>query len=70
MRRSALLILTAAALVVACKNKKEEEKVLQYYATPNPYEIVDVTMPPVDNEVRNVAVFVVRMGSEPRKAEL
>ena len=36
-------------LAVACKGKKE--KSLQYYATPNTYEIVNVEMPPVTNEV-------------------
>ena len=43
---------------VSCKHKKEEESPLQYYATPNPYEIVDVAMPPVDNEVRNVIIMI------------
>ena len=57
MRKTTLFILAAAALVVACKGKKEENK-LQYYATPNPYEIVDVEMPPVDNEVRNVIIMI------------
>ena len=58
MKRSALFLLAAAALMVACKNKKDEESALQYYATPNPYEIVDVAMPPVSNEVRNVILMI------------
>lgn len=57
MKKITLIALAAALLAVSCKHKKEE-KVLQYYATPNPYEIVDVTMPPVDNEVRNVIIMI------------
>ena len=55
MKRIALITLAAATLVVACKKKENK---LQYYATPNPYEIVDVAMPPVDNEVRNVIIMI------------
>ena len=58
MKRSVLFLLAAAALIVGCKQKKEEESALQYYATPNPYEIVDVAMPPVTNEVRNVIIMI------------
>ena len=58
MKRSVLFLLAAAVLVVACKHKKDEEPVLQYYTTPNPYEIADVTMPPVTNEVRNVIIMI------------
>ena len=57
MKRIPILALAALAVAVSCK-QKEEEKTLQYYATPNPYEIVDVTMPPVDNEVRNVIIMI------------
>ena len=57
MKKITLIALATALLAVSCKHK-EEEKVLQYYATPNPYEIVDVTMPPVDNEVRNVIIMI------------
>lgn len=57
MKRIAILGLAAILLAVSCKHK-EEGKSLQYYATPNPYEIVDVTMPPVDNEVRNVIIMI------------
>ena len=58
MKRFPVLILAAAVLAVSCKHKKEEESPLQYYATPHTYEIVDVTMPPVDNEVRNVIIMI------------
>ena len=58
MKRSVLFLLAAAALTVGCKQKKEEESALQYYATPNPYEIVDVAMPPVTNEVKNVIIMI------------
>ena len=57
MKRIPILALAALAVAVSCK-QKEEEKTLQYYATPNPYEIVDVVMPPVDNEVRNVILMI------------
>ena len=57
MKKIALIALAASLLAVSCKHK-EEEKVLQYYATPNPYEIVDVAMPPVDNDVRNVIIMI------------
>ena len=57
MKKITLIALAAALLAVSCKHK-EEEKVLQYYATPNPYEIVNVAMPPVDNEVRNVIIMI------------
>ena len=57
MKKISLIALAAVLLAVSCK-KKEEEKTLQYYATPNPYEIVDVVMPPVDNEVRNVILMI------------
>ena len=58
MKRISILALAALAVAVSCKQKKEEETRLQYYATPNPYEIVDVAMPPVDNEVRNVIIMI------------
>lgn len=57
MKRIPILVLAALAVAVSCK-QKEEEKTLQYYTTPNPYEIVDVVMPPVDNEVRNVILMI------------
>jgi alkaline phosphatase len=57
MKKITLIVLAASLLAVSCKHK-EEEKVLQYYETPNPYEIVDVAMPPVDNEVRNVIIMI------------
>ena len=58
MKRSSLFLLLTAALVVSCKHKKDEEPALQYYATPHTYEIVDVAMPPVTNEVRNVILMI------------
>ena len=57
MKKISLFALAAILLAVSCK-QKEEESPLQYYATPNPYEIVDVVMPPVDNEVRNVILMI------------
>ena len=46
----------AAFLFVCCQGPEEVR--LQYYATPNPYEIVNVQMPPVTNEVRNVILMI------------
>ena len=57
MKKITLIALAASLLAVSCKHK-EEEKVLQYYTTPHTYDIVDVTMPPVDNEVRNVIIMI------------
>ena len=57
MKKISLFTLAAILLAVSCK-QKEEKSPLQYYATPNPYEIVDVVMPPVDNEVRNVILMI------------
>lgn len=57
MKKISLFALAAILLAVSCK-QKEEKSPLQYYATPNPYEIVDVVMPPVDNEVRNVILMI------------
>lgn len=57
MKRIAVFGLAAIVLAVSCK-RREEGKTLQYYATPNPYEIVDVAMPPMDNEVRNVILMI------------
>ena len=58
MKRISIIVLAALVAAVSCKHKKEEESRLSYYATPNPYEIVDVAMPPVDNEVRNVIIMI------------
>ena len=57
MKKISLFALAAILLAASCKHK-EEESPLQYYVTPNPYEIVDVVMPPVDNEVRNVILMI------------
>ena len=57
MKKISLFALAAVLAAVSCKHK-EEVKTLQYYATPHPYEIVDVAMPPVDNEVRNVIIMI------------
>ena len=56
MKKTLFIALAAAALLAACKNEEEAE--LQYYATPHPYEIVDVQMPPVTNEVKNVIFMI------------
>ena len=57
MKKTLLFALVAVVAVVSCK-KKQDEKQLQYYATPNPYEIVSVEEPSQDNEVRNVIIMI------------
>ena len=57
MKKTLLFALVAVVAVVSCK-KKHDEKQLQYYATPNPYEIVSVEEPSQDNEVRNVIIMI------------
>jgi alkaline phosphatase len=50
------LIITAAALLLfSCKEKEVQ---LQYYTTPHTYDIVNVQMPPVTNEVKNVIIMI------------
>ena len=44
-------------MAAACKDKSREAA-LQYYQTANPYEIVNVQMPPVTNDVRNVIIMI------------
>ena len=53
--KKSLILLSTLFLLASCKEKEPE---LQYYATPNPYETVEVSMPPVGNEVRNVIVMI------------
>ena len=55
MKKTAILLLTAA-LALSCK--ENGEKTLQYYQTPNTYDIVNVQMPPVTNEVKNVIIMI------------
>ena len=57
MKKTLVFALVAALAVVSCK-KKQEEPQLQYYATPNPYEIVSVQEPSRDNEVRNIIFMI------------
>ena len=63
MKKFALILLAAAAVLVACKGKgtqeaASEEEALQYYQTDRTYDIADVAMPPVTNEVRNVIILI------------
>ena len=46
------------AAILFLASCKEEEKQLQYYQTPNTYDIVNVQMPPVTNEVKNVIIMI------------
>ncbi len=57
MMRKTLLLSVAALLFFSCK-QQEEEPALQYYATPHPYETVQVQMPPVTNPVKNIIVMI------------
>ena len=53
--KKSLILLSTLFLLASCKEKEPE---LLYYATPNPYETVEVNMPPVSNEVHNVIVMI------------
>lgn len=53
--KKSLILAWALALMVSCGEKSAE---LQYYATPNPYEVVNVEMPPLSSDVRNVIVMI------------
>lgn len=55
MKRLSLLAISVVILAVSCK---EKETVLQYYQTPYTYDIVNVQMPPVTNEVKNVIIMI------------
>ena len=57
MRRFAGLVVLAAIVAVGCK-EKEQETALQYYQTPHTYDVAQVQMPPLDNEVRNVIIMI------------
>ena len=57
MKKTLLLLITAGLALISCKDK-ETRAPRQTYATPHPYEIVQVEMPPVDNEVRNVILMI------------
>ncbi len=57
MKKTLIFALVAVLAVISCK-KKQDGKQLQYYATPNPYEIVSVEEPSRDNEVRNVIIMI------------
>ena len=56
MKKTVIAALAASLLVLSCKDKGEKE--LQYYQTPNTYDIVNVQMPPVTNEVKNVIIMI------------
>lgn len=57
MKKTLIFAIVAVLAVISCK-KKQDGKQLQYYATPNPYEIVSVEEPSRDNEVRNVIIMI------------
>ena len=42
----------------ATKDAAAEESPLQYYRTDRTYNIAEVTMPPLDNEVRNIIIMI------------
>ena len=56
MRNIVLISALAALAIVSCKNEKETA--LQYYQTPYTYDIANVQMPPVTNEVKNVIIMI------------
>ena len=55
MKKALVLSLSALLLLVSCK---EGEKQLHYYQTPYTYDIVNVQMPPVTNEVKNIIFMI------------
>ena len=57
MKKFVFLTAICTFLAVACARQGTEVS-LQYYATPHPYEIVQVDMPAVDNAVRNVILMI------------
>ncbi len=57
MKKFVFLTAISAFLAAACARQGTEVS-LQYYATPHPYEIVQVDMPAVDNAVRNVILMI------------
>ena len=54
MKKTFFFLAALAALAVSCK----EEKGLQYYQTDRTYDIVQVTEPAQDADVRNVIIFI------------
>ena len=54
MKRTIYLIAAIALCAVACKEKNK----LQYYQTPRTYDIVSVTEPAQDAEIRNVVFMI------------
>lgn len=57
MKKIVFVTAISAFLAASC-GQRDTEVSLQYYTTPNPYEIVKVEMPPVTNEVRNVILMI------------
>lgn len=61
MKRTILFALAAATIaLVSCKSKQaeEQEPELNYYTTPNPYEIVSVEAPAQDAGVKNIIFMI------------
>lgn len=60
MRRLILLTAPLVLLAFSCKEKKAEapEAQLQHYTTPHPYEIVTVTEPAQDAQLRNIIYMI------------
>lgn len=64
LKRMALAATTVLALAAGCKcgdkntANEEEASALQYYRTDRTYDIADVVMPPLSNEVRNVIILI------------
>ena len=58
MKHPAILTIAAVALLALSCKEKEEEVALHYYATAHTYDIVQVTEPAQDNEVRNIIFMI------------
>ena len=58
MSTSRTVFATLAILALASSCKQENEPQLNYYSSPRQYDIVQVTPPPADNEVRNIILMI------------
>ncbi|MBO4455835.1 MAG: alkaline phosphatase [Bacteroidales bacterium] len=58
MKFTVPVILSAAIVALAVSCKQSDEPELQYYTTEGTYDIVNVTPPPADAEVRNVIFLI------------
>ena len=56
MKKSLFLIAAVALAFAACGQSEEDD--LQYYVSPNTYDIVEVAQVPQENDVRNIIIMI------------